>query len=83
MVLLLDILIMSAEVGDKALVFSQSLATLEPIELFLLKLPWKEREGKFWKQGKDWYRLVVCLYIYYIYIKFADRSICEESSTTV
>ncbi|XP_068660987.1 protein CHROMATIN REMODELING 20-like isoform X2 [Aristolochia californica] len=57
MVLLLDILSMSAEVGDKALVFSQSLPTLDLIQLFLSKLPRKGREGKYWKQGKDWYRL--------------------------
>ncbi|WOL15570.1 protein CHROMATIN REMODELING 20 isoform X1 [Canna indica] len=57
MVLLLDILTMSSEVGDKVLVFSQSLTTLDLIEKFLSKLPRKKREGKFWKQGKDWYRL--------------------------
>ncbi|CAL9164856.1 protein CHROMATIN REMODELING 20-like isoform X1 [Musa acuminata AAA Group] len=57
MVLLLDILTMSSEVGDKVLVFSQSLTTLDLIEMFLSKLPRKESEGKFWKQGKDWYRL--------------------------
>ncbi|XP_008807947.1 protein CHROMATIN REMODELING 20 isoform X2 [Phoenix dactylifera] len=57
MVLLLDILSMSSEFGDKALVFSQSLTTLDLIELFLSKLPRKGREGKYWKQGKDWYRL--------------------------
>lgn len=57
MVLLLDILSMSSEVGDKALVFSQSLTTLDLIELFLSKLLRKGREGKYWKQGKDWYRL--------------------------
>lgn len=56
MVLLLDILTMSSEVGDKVLVFSQSLTTLDLIEMFLSKLPRKESEGKFWKQGKDWYR---------------------------
>nr|XP_029119817.1 protein CHROMATIN REMODELING 20 isoform X2 [Elaeis guineensis] len=56
MVLLLDILSMSSEAGDKALVFSQSLTTLDLIELFLSKLPRKGREGKYWKQGKDWYR---------------------------
>lgn len=56
MVLLLDILSMSYEVGDKVLVFSQSLATLDLIELFLSRLRRKEREGKHWKQGKDWYR---------------------------
>ncbi|XP_058095092.1 protein CHROMATIN REMODELING 20 isoform X2 [Magnolia sinica] len=57
MVLLLEILSMSSEVGDKALVFSQSLTTLDLIELFLSKLPRKGREGKYWKPGKDWYRL--------------------------
>ncbi|XP_078427682.1 P-loop containing nucleoside triphosphate hydrolases superfamily protein [Wolffia australiana] len=57
MVLLLDILSMSYEVGDKVLVFSQSLPTLDLIELFLSRIPRKEREGKYWKQGKDWYRL--------------------------
>ena len=55
-VLLLDILSMSYEVGDKVLVFSQSLSTLDLIELFLSRLPRKEKEGKCWKQGKDWYR---------------------------
>lgn len=58
MVLLLDILTMSADVGDKALVFSQSLTTLDLIELYLSKLPQRGREGKFWKPGKDWYRYV-------------------------
>ncbi|KAK1260994.1 Chromatin structure-remodeling complex protein SYD [Acorus gramineus] len=57
MVLLLDILSMSSEMGDKALVFSQSLTTLDLIELYLSRLPQKGREGKCWKQGKDWYRL--------------------------
>ncbi|XP_026421717.1 protein CHROMATIN REMODELING 20-like [Papaver somniferum] len=57
MVLLLDLLSMSSEEGDKALVFSQSLTTLDLIEFYLSKLPRKERKGKFWKQGKDWYRL--------------------------
>ncbi|PKA46223.1 DNA repair and recombination protein RAD54 [Apostasia shenzhenica] len=57
MVLLLDILSMSSEFGDKALVFSQSLTTLDMIELFLSRLPRKGSEGKRWKQGKDWYRL--------------------------
>ncbi|XP_020083908.1 protein CHROMATIN REMODELING 20 isoform X2 [Ananas comosus] len=57
MILLLDILSMSAEVGDKTLIFSQSLTTLDLIEFYLSKLPRIGREGKFWKQGKDWYRL--------------------------
>ncbi|ERN15878.1 protein CHROMATIN REMODELING 20 [Amborella trichopoda] len=57
MVLLFDLLHMSSEVGDKALVFSQSLTTLDLIELFLAKVPRKGQQDKYWKQGKDWYRL--------------------------
>ncbi|KAH9626618.1 hypothetical protein KSS87_020646, partial [Heliosperma pusillum] len=56
MVLLLDILTKSTEVGDKTLVFSQSLATLDLIENYLSKLPHLGKKGKHWKQGKDWYR---------------------------
>ncbi|XP_059628567.1 protein CHROMATIN REMODELING 20 isoform X2 [Cornus florida] len=57
MVLLLDILTMSSNVGDKALVFSQSLSTLDLIEFYLSKFPQQGKKGKCWKQGKDWYRL--------------------------
>lgn len=57
MVLLLDILTMSSDVGDKALVFSQSIPTLDLIEFYLSKLPQRSKPGKFWKKGKDWYRL--------------------------
>ncbi|KAL9234971.1 hypothetical protein vseg_009778 [Gypsophila vaccaria] len=57
MVLLLDILTKCTEVGDKALVFSQSLATLDLIENYLSKLPRRGKNGKYWKQGKDWYRI--------------------------
>lgn len=57
MVLLLDILIMSSDVGDKTLVFSQSIPTLDLIEFYLSKLPRQDKRGKFWKKGKDWYRL--------------------------
>ncbi|XP_042518002.1 protein CHROMATIN REMODELING 20 isoform X2 [Macadamia integrifolia] len=57
MVLLLEILSMSSEAGDKALVFSQSLTTLDLIEFYLSKLARKHEAGKYWKQGKDWYRL--------------------------
>lgn len=57
MVLLLDILSMSSKAGEKALVFSQSLTTLDMIEQFLSKLPRSGTENKYWKQGKDWYRL--------------------------
>lgn len=58
MVLLLDILAMASDVGDKALVFSQSILTLDLIELYLSRLPRQGRQGKFWKKGKDWYRFV-------------------------
>ncbi|KAL5566846.1 hypothetical protein UlMin_030010 [Ulmus minor] len=56
-VLLLDILAMSSDVGDKALVFSQSILTLDVIELYLSKIPRKGKNGKCWKKKKDWYRL--------------------------
>lgn len=58
MVLLLDILTMSSGVGDKVLVFSQSIPTLDLIELYLSRLPRSGKRGKFWKKGKDWYRWV-------------------------
>ncbi|GAV83009.1 SNF2_N domain-containing protein/Helicase_C domain-containing protein [Cephalotus follicularis] len=57
MVLLIDILTMCSDVGDKALVFSQSIPTLDLIELYLSRLPRRGKKGKFWKKGKDWYRL--------------------------
>ncbi|WZZ83809.1 hypothetical protein YC2023_104381 [Brassica napus] len=57
MILLLDILTMCADVGDKALVFSQSIPTLDLIELYLSRLPRNGKQGKFWKKGKDWYRI--------------------------
>jgi transcriptional regulator ATRX len=56
MVLLLDLLAMSSERGDKALVFSQSLSTLDLIESFLTKLPWRGKKDEYWRQGKEWYR---------------------------
>ncbi|XP_073293356.1 protein CHROMATIN REMODELING 20 isoform X2 [Primulina huaijiensis] len=56
MVLLLDILKMCSGIGDKALVFSQSLLTLDLIEFYLSKLPRPRKNGKLWKKGKDWYR---------------------------
>lgn len=65
MVLLLDILTMSSNVGDKVLVFSQSIPTLDLIELYLSRLPRRGKHGKFWKKGKDWYRCVhISLYIF-------------------
>ncbi|XP_044499237.1 protein CHROMATIN REMODELING 20-like isoform X2 [Mangifera indica] len=57
MVLLLDILTLCSDMGDKALVFSQSIPTLDLIEMHLSKLPRSGKQGKFWKKGKDWYRL--------------------------
>ncbi|XP_011038466.1 PREDICTED: protein CHROMATIN REMODELING 20-like isoform X2 [Populus euphratica] len=57
MVLLLDILVMSSDVGDKTLVFTQSIPTLDLIELYLSRLPRVGKKGKFWRKGKDWYRL--------------------------
>lgn len=56
MVLLLDILATCYELGDKALVFSQNLTTLDLVEFYLSKMQIKGKEGKYWKQGKDWYR---------------------------
>lgn len=58
MVLLLEILTMSSDMEDKVLVFSQSIPTLDLIELYLSKLPQHGKKGKFWKKGKDWYRWV-------------------------
>lgn len=57
MVLLLDILTMCSNMGDKSLVFSQSIPTLDLIEYYLSKLPRPGKQGKLWKKGKDWYRL--------------------------
>jgi len=57
MVLLLDLLAMSSERGDKALVFSQSLSTLDLIESFLTKLTRRGKKDEYWRQGKEWYRL--------------------------
>ncbi|XP_047316242.1 protein CHROMATIN REMODELING 20 [Impatiens glandulifera] len=57
MVLLLDIITMSSDVGDKILVFSQSLSTLDLVEYHLSKLARNGKAGKFWKKRKDWYRL--------------------------
>jgi len=56
MVLLLDLLAMSSERGDKALVFSQSLSTLDLIESFLTKLTRRGKKDEYWRQGKEWYR---------------------------
>lgn len=59
MVLLLDILSMSSNLGEKSLIFSQSISTLDLIEFYLSRIPRKgSEEGKFWKQGKDWFRYI-------------------------
>lgn len=68
MVLLLDILAMCADVGDKALVFSQSILTLDLIEYYLSKLSRHGKKGKCWKQGKDWYRYSIFIYCSASYI---------------
>jgi hypothetical protein len=66
MVLLLDVLAMCSAVGDKALVFSQSIPTLDLIELYLSRLPRHGKRWKTWKKGKDWFRLVhitlICIF---------------------
>ncbi|KAL0298584.1 UNVERIFIED_CONTAM: protein CHROMATIN REMODELING 20 [Sesamum radiatum] len=59
MVLLLDILTMCSSMGDKALVFSQSILTLDLIEFYLSKLPRPKKNGKCWRKGKDWYSSTV------------------------
>ncbi|CAI0433576.1 unnamed protein product [Linum tenue] len=57
MVILLEILTMCSRVGDKTLVFSQSIPTLDLIEFHLSRLPRHGKPGKSWRKGKDWYRL--------------------------
>ncbi|KAJ4895482.1 Protein CHROMATIN REMODELING 20 [Raphanus sativus] len=56
-VLLLDILSMCADVDDKAIVFSQSIQTLDLIELYLSRLRRDGTRGKYWEKGSDWYRI--------------------------
>ncbi|XP_024393599.1 protein CHROMATIN REMODELING 20 isoform X2 [Physcomitrium patens] len=57
MVILMKILSLSSVKSDKALVFSQSLHTLDLIEVFLANMPclngWKGN----WVKNRDWYRL--------------------------
>ncbi|KAL2624343.1 hypothetical protein R1flu_008588 [Riccia fluitans] len=57
MVLLLELLSMSAARGDKTLVFSQSLGTLDLIEKFMETRLFLPSESTFWVQDKHWYRL--------------------------
>ncbi|KAK7250926.1 hypothetical protein RIF29_33710 [Crotalaria pallida] len=47
MVLLIEILTMSSDVGDKVLVFSQNIPTLDLIERFLSTMPRLGKRGKF------------------------------------
>jgi transcriptional regulator ATRX len=76
MVLLLDILSSCSELGDKALVFSQSLSTLDLVEFYLSKLQVNGKEGKYWKQGKDWYRCTFTLYaFYFLYTRTIQLSV--------
>lgn len=56
MVILLQILSMSSAKGDKALVFSQSLHTLDLIEIFLENTPCLHGFKGNWKKNRDWYR---------------------------
>ncbi|BBN12547.1 hypothetical protein Mp_5g21000 [Marchantia polymorpha subsp. ruderalis] len=57
MVLLLELLSMSAARGDKTLVFSQSLGTLDIIEKFMETRLFLPAEGRYWEHDKHWYRL--------------------------
>ncbi|KAH7426145.1 hypothetical protein KP509_11G086900 [Ceratopteris richardii] len=57
LVLLLDILTMSSARGDKALVFSQSIPTLNLIENFLARIPRPKGKAGGWRKDKEWYRL--------------------------
>lgn len=68
MILLLDILSKSSELGDKVLVFSQSLTTLDLVEFYLSKLQIKGKEGKYWKRGKDWYRYA-CVVVFLLFTR--------------
>ncbi|KAI3776390.1 hypothetical protein L1987_46170 [Smallanthus sonchifolius] len=52
MVLLLDILTLCSDVGDKALVFNQSLPTLDLTEHHISKLPRNGKSQKCWRRGK-------------------------------
>jgi len=69
MTLLLDIMSKSSELGDKVLVFSQSLTTLDLVEFYLAKLQINGKEGKHWKRGKDWYRYASTLKSFPLFTK--------------
>lgn len=74
MILLLDILSKSSELGDKVLVFSQSLTTLDLVEFYLAKLQINGKEGKNWKRGKDWYRYTSTLEKF---LFFSTQKLCS------
>ncbi|KAG0626550.1 hypothetical protein M758_2G134500 [Ceratodon purpureus] len=57
MLILMKILTLSSAKSDKALVFSQSLHTLDLIEVFLENLPCLNGYKGNWKKNRDWYRL--------------------------
>jgi len=56
MVILMKILSLSSARSDKALVFSQSLHTLDLIEVFLESMPCLNGFKGNWKKNRDWYR---------------------------
>ena len=56
MVILMKILALSSAKSDKALVFSQSLHTLDLIEVFLENMPRLNGSRGNWKKNIDWYR---------------------------
>lgn len=56
MVILMKILSLSSARSDKALVFSQSLHTLDLIEVFLESMPRLNGSKGNWKKDVDWYR---------------------------
>ncbi|OEL21409.1 Protein CHROMATIN REMODELING 20 [Dichanthelium oligosanthes] len=82
MILLLDILSKSSELGDKVLVFSQSLTTLDLVEFYLSKLQIKGKEGKHWKRGKHWYRYASTL-DFLLYTRILQLLVCLVSHVSV
>lgn len=58
MVILMKILALSSVKSDKALIFSQSLHTLDLIEVFLGNMPCTSGFKGNWKKNRDWYRYI-------------------------